>query len=382
MRFPGRGALFGLAVGLSVSLTPTAADEPAPLLKPAAPPAGQVRVRIPVEPGFPKTVAFSAQVPHGKNKQKRDDVVVAFDAIPGPSYITVKKLESLGYDRPNGKEFVLPELTIPAAQVAPKAPQGHDVVVKLTNLKLTVINNPASADDSIYLRDFSLSSATLFGGAERAIQPRLHFGDEFLEVTLPASKVKASGTGDLPLPEVKAGADAKLAAAFAPTVVRSGRPVLAYAAVNGQSSFKLAGKQVIPVDALVSSITNTPDGVIVTLGLARGCNVEMEGNAGGMAATGTDVKSTLIPGKIKELRLGVYTGKGLREQKDIVIKDLPVSVDKNESQPYMLLGQKFIDAHFAEGVYAGDSTGWKLHGRVNPDLLDDIKNRGKQGPKK
>jgi hypothetical protein len=47
----------------------------------------------------------------------------------------------------------------------------------------------------------------------------------------------------------------------------------------------------------------------------------------------------------------------------------------------MLITQKFIDTYLTDAVYAADKDGWKLHGRIAPDLLFDIKTR-KPDPKK
>jgi hypothetical protein len=356
------------------------ADDPAPLLKPVAPAGGQLRVRFPVEPGFPKTMRFSAQVPNGKKKSELLDVTVALDTLPGQSYITVKKLESWGYAAPKGKEFLLPELFISAAQIAPKPAKGHDTTIRLANLKLTVVDAPASTDNTIYFADLSLSSTTLYGGSDRTMEPRVSFGDKFLELTVPAGIVKRPGGSDAKITDVTGNADAKLAPVYGPMVSRGGLQVFGYAAVNGQETYKTPDGKVFPVNVAVSSITNVPSGVVVTLGLVRGCKIEVEPGGMAMGATGVEAKSEFVPGKIKELRLAVNTGPGMKTVKDIVIKDLPVLIDKNQSEGYMLIGQKFIDTYFADGIYAADANGWKLHGRAPTELLMEIKTRPKQKP--
>jgi hypothetical protein len=379
MPFGTRFALFGLAVALAGSFAASAADEPPPpLLKPVTPAgAQQLRVRLPVTPGSPKTMSFNARL-KGKKQSEMIDVTVALDTLPGKSYVTTKKLQSWGYDVPKDKEFLLPELTFTAAQIAPKPMKGHDTAVRLTNIKLTVIDTPASSDDTVYLCDLSLSATTLYLGNERAMEPRISFGDKFFELTVPTTIAKRPGTEDAQLVEVTASADTKLVPVYAPIVTRAGIPVFGYAAVNGQDAYKTADGKSVPVSVAVSSITNVPSGVVVTLGLARGCKIEMDQTAAGLGATGVDTKSEFIPGKIKELRLAVNTGPGLKTVKDIVIKDLAVLVDKNQSEGYMLLGQKFMDEFFADAVYSGTGDGWKLHGRLDPALLFDIKTRPKQ----
>jgi hypothetical protein len=379
MRFRGRRALFGVVAVFAAAVAATAADEPAPLLKPVTPAGSQVRVRLPVTAGFPKTMSFNAQVPRAKKKGELIDVTVALDTIPGKSYVTAKKLESWGYEVPKDKEFVLPELTFTAVQIAPKpSKSGTDALVRLTNLKLTVIGDPASSDNTVYLCDLSLSATTLYQNSERAMEPRVSFADKFLELSVSASIVKRPGTEDTKLVEVTTSSDAKLVPAYAATTARAGISVFSYAAVNGQDSYKTADGKSFPVSAAVSSIANVPTGVIVTIGLVRGCKIEMDQAAAGMNAMGVEAKGEFFPGKIKELRVAVHTGPGLKTVKDLVIKDLPVLIDKNQSEGYMLFGQKFLDTYFTDAVYAGGPDGWKLHGRIDPDLLADIKTRPKQ----
>ena len=383
MRVRGRLALSGLAVVFAAALASSAADEPAPLLKPVTPAGTNLRVRIPVTPGFPKVVSFPAKVSNGKQKSALLDVNVAYDALPNPSYVSAKKLESWGYVVAKGaREFVLPELHIAAAQIAGKMGKGNDkgsdVVIRLTNVRLTVIPETAAKDDTIHFNDMTLSPTTFFQGGERTMEPRLSFADKFLELTVPATLVKRPGTDDVSAPEVTVSQDAKLVPAVGPTTVRGSMPAFTYASINGQDSYKKPdGKTVVPVNVAVSSITNMSDGVMVTLGLARGVKIEFDQAAAGQAATGVEGKSEFLPGKIKELRLGLLTGPGLKAQKDIVIKDLPVMVDRNQSEGYMLIGQKFLDTYFTDAVYTNAGDAWKLYGRVDPELLFDIKTRKK-----
>jgi hypothetical protein len=361
-----------------------AAAEPAPLLKPVTPGGQQLRVRLPVSPGFPKTMSFPAQLPRGgkkKSSEKKEaekiDVTVALDSLPGKSYVTAKKLQSWGYDVPKDKEFLLPELTFTAAQVAPKPLKGHDSIVRLTNVKLTVVDSPGSSDDTVYFCDLGLSASSFYLGNERAMEPRLSFGDKFLELTVPTTITRRPGSEDGALVEVTSSTDTTLVPAYGSMISRGGIQVFGYASINGQDSYKTANGKVFPVNVTVSSITNVPSGVIVTLGLARGCNIEMDQAAPALGATGVEAKSEFIPGKIKELRLAVNMGPGFRTVKDLVIKDLPVLVEKNQSEGYMLLGQKFMDTYIGDAVYAGTGEGWKLHGRIDPTLLFDIKTRPK-----
>lgn len=395
MRFRGRLAVSGVAVVFLVALMPAADEAPvAPLLKEVKAGNGQLRVRIPVTPGFPNPMSFTAQVPKAKKKSELADIKVAFEVMPGQSYVTAKKLESWGYEPGKAREFSLPELFVSVTQVSPKPSKGADVSIKLTNVKLTVIADPASKDDTVHQADISLSSTTLFQYAERTHDTRTSFADKFIEMTVPAAAAaKRPGTDAVVAAEVSISPDSKLVPSFGPMINRNipsdnpamvrSMPVFTYAAVDEQDSYKTPDGKTIPVSVSVSSISNMPSGIMVTLGLARGVKIEFDAAAAGMAGLGVDTKSAFVPGKIKELRLGLMIdkkGKGQKdqkEQKDIVIKDIPVQVDKNISEGYLLISQKFIDTYFIDGVYVNSNNEWKLHGRTNPELLFDIKTRKK-----
>ena len=377
MQFPLRTTVFGSL--LAVSLAVCAADEPPPLLKPVNVVGSSVRVRLPVTPGEPTTMSFNAQLPHGTNKQQMVDVVVALDTMHGKSYISAKKWESWGYNKPNTPEVILPELYVAAGQISPKPMQGHDVVVRLANLKLTLVNHTASPDGLIHQCDLCLSAQTLFSANERSFQPHVSFSDKFLEFTVPQTMVKKLGTSDVVIPEVTATDTEGLTPAFVPHKKDGNYYMFEYASINGLTAFKAANGSLTPVKVTVASITNTPTGIILPIGIARGCKVEMDEKAIG-DGIGVEAKTEFIPAKVKELRIAVFTGPGLKTQKDLVIKDLEVLVNKYQSDGRVLIGQKFIDNYFVDGVYAADASGYKLHGRVNTELLMDIKTRPKQKP--
>jgi hypothetical protein len=50
----------------------------------------------------------------------------------------------------------------------------------------------------------------------------------------------------------------------------------------------------------------------------------------------------MIPGKMKEFRIGLMTGAGFKTQKDLVLRDVPVVVDKYMSEGAITIGQSFI----------------------------------------
>lgn len=367
-----------LLASLLVCAARSAADEPAPLLKPVLPTGSATRVRFPVTPGFPKSMQFKAQVPNGKKKSELIPVTVAFDTLVGQSYVSAKNVEKWGYD-PKLKELVLPELVIATAQPAPaKSAKGSDATLRLVNVKLTVVEAPGSGDASIFQSDLSLSASNIYYGSERTAEPRVSFADKFVEFTAPAALVKRLSTSAAPLPPVTGTDDDKRVVAAVPMVSRGG-PVFAFVSVNGHDSYKTADGKTVPVVGTVGSLNNWDAGVMITLGMARGCKVEFDQAKGGAEGTSAVGKSEVGRGKLKELRFEIATGPGLKEKKDFVLKDVPVMVNLNASDGFLTIGPNFINRHFKDAVYAAGSDGvWKLHGRVNPETFADPKTRPKK----
>ena len=361
------------------------ADEPAPLLKPVVPPSSSVRVRIPVIEERFTTMQFKAQVPMGpKGKGKKGDtidVTVGIETLPGPSYVSSKLWESWGYEVPPNRIGTLPELQISGTQVAPKITKGRDVQIKWPSIRLEIIEPPGGSD-KVRNTDIFLTLRDFTKGLDRTFETRLYFQDKFLELTVPASTVKRLGSGDEPPPDPTITADKELVVIAGPmtTTVPTARglPVFAYAAANGLTQYKTASGTIEYVNAGVSSTNDWEKGVLMTIGTARGCNVEMdrENEAKGMGAT---FETRVLKGKVKELRLGAMTGPGLKTPKDIVIQDLTVWIDKSNSGHFIWLGPRFVDAYLKDPIYACGPDGlWQLHGRIMPDLLQDIKTRPKK----
>src|SRR5262245_19779445 len=125
----------------------SAADEPAPLLKPVALNANSVRVRVATSEEQIGFYHFAAQVPKAKSKKtEMVDIKVAFEVRPGKSYVTAKKWQSWGYEIPANKTGILPELVIPGVQLAPKLSKERDVEVRFPGLRLEIVQHPMGAD--------------------------------------------------------------------------------------------------------------------------------------------------------------------------------------------------------------------------------------------
>ena len=81
----------------------------------------------------------------------------------------------------------------------------------------------------------------------------------------------------------------------------------------------------------------------------------------------------VVTGTVSELRLGLQTGPGFKAQKDFVLKDVPVYVNDDKTSAAVWLGPRFVEKYFTDGVYGyGADGGWRLHGRVKPEDLDDV----------
>ncbi|HEV3437449.1 MAG TPA: hypothetical protein VG122_08820 [Gemmata sp.] len=369
-------AAFSIIATLAALCAP-AADEPGPLLKPIVPSSSNVRVRIPVIEERGTTMQFKAQVPKGKSKKGETiDVAVGIENLPGPSFVSSKLWQSWGYEIPPNKIAVLPELILLGTQVAPKTSK-HDVQVKMAMIQLEIIEPPGGAE-KVRGCDIYMTLKDLTKYADRTFETRLYFQDKFLELTVPSGTVKRPGTGDDVPPDPAISADRELVVVAGPMANRKGLPQFAYASINGLTQYKTPDGKIELVNAGVSSTNDWPTGVLITSGTARGCGVEIEQGSDikGMGAT---FEAMIAKGKVKELRLGIMTGPGLKTQKDIVIQDLTVWIDKSNSGHFVWLGPQFLSTYLKDHIFACGSDGmWQLYGRLKPDLLQDIKTRPKK----
>jgi hypothetical protein len=354
-----------LAVCLILILSAlAAADEPAPLLKPVVPRGIGVRVRIPTSEAKSGFYHLAAQAVKAKGGMA--DITAAFEVRSGQSYVSAKKWRSWGYEVSANKVGVLPELMIRGVQVAPKLSQGRDVEFRLTDLHLQIVEPPKGADTVIGC-DLLLALNDVSKNADRAYEPRLYFADNFLELTVPASSVKRPGTGDMPLPEPAVNPDLALVPFLAPVKTR-GVAVFTSSAINGLARYRISDGKEKSVSVTMSSTTNCPGGIMVSMGTARGCKIELEEKE--IRGTGTSFETAIAKGKVKELRLGVRTGPGYQTARDLVFKDVTVWVDKNDSGHMVWLGPSFLRDQLANPVYAcGPDGAWKLFGRAKPEML-------------
>jgi hypothetical protein len=372
---PVRSRLALPVVFALTALAGAADDEPAPLLKPVVPAGSGVRVRIPIDTGNAHTDSqFKARVPRARAKAgETADVTVAFDTLPGKSAVSTKKWKSWGYEVPATRVGVLPELVVPAAQLAPKPAKGRDAEVRFTAIALEIVDPPAESD-LIFGSDLYIRLNDLTKKADRTFEPRLYFGEKCLELTVPGGAVKRLDTGDSATPAPGVNPESTLVPVSGPAVVR-GTPVFAFASVNGLSRYKKPDGKYETVNAGVSSNANCPGGILMTVGTARGCGLDVE-QAKEVTGTRATAEALISPAKVKEFRLGFQAGPGFRDQKDLVLKDVTVYVDKTNSGHFVWLGSKFVRDHLADGVYAWVPEGnYRLFGRAKPGALQDASTR-------
>jgi hypothetical protein len=364
---------FSILAAVAVFAAP--ADEPGQLLKPVVPSANRIRVRIPVIEERLTTMQFKAQIPK-KKKDETIDVTVAIETLTGPSYVSSKLWQSWGYEVPKNKIAVLPEMVIPAIQIAPKITKGRDVQVKVPAIRMEIIDPPGGAE-KVRGCDIFLTIKELTKSSERTYEPRLHFHDKFLELTVPSGSVKRPGTGDEGPPDPMITPDKELEVFVGPMAIRV-QPLFAYAAINGLTQYKTPDGKIEQVNVGVSSTNDWPTGIAMSMGTARGCGVELE-QGKDQKGSGLTFDTMMAKGKVRELRLGVLTGPGLKTQKDIVIQDETVWVDKSDSGHIVFIGPKFLSTYFKDSIYTCGTDGiWQLHGRVKTDLLQDTKIRPKK----
>ena len=350
-------------------------DEPAPLLKPAVPGAGGVRARIPIHTENKYTDSqIRARVPGGKGKKgEMFDATIALDTLPGNGAVSTTKWKSWGYAVPKNKIGILPEIVLPAALVGTRTKGASDIEVKFRSIAVDIVDPPGDSD-LIYGSDLYLRLTNLTKKADRTFEPRLYFADRFLELTVPRGSVKALGTGDGGAAETAVTRDSTRVPVATTMAIRN-VPVFAFASINGVTKYRKQDGKLQDVDVGVSSNTNWPGGIMMSLGAAHGCGIEFEDGVEGKGI-GAAFKTTIARGKAKEFRLALQTGPDFSLKKDLVLKDVTVYVDKADSGHFVWLGTKFIAENIADGVYTcGTDNAWRLLGRVKPELLMDVKTR-------
>jgi hypothetical protein len=354
------------AVALFAAVGTVAAADPAPLVKPVTPAGAGVRVRVPVTEDKSTFMQFKAQIPKPQGKKGETiDIKVALDTLPNVSKVNPKRWKAWGFEVPGNNMGVLPELIIPAGQLAPKPTKGRDVELRLANVKLLLVEPPGGKEEYEGC-DFALSLRDLTGGADRAFEPRVYFQDRFFELTAPGTTVKKLNAGEATSPDPAATAGDLVPAMG--TLNGTQFPLFAFASVNGLTRYTTPAGKMETVNAGVGSLSNFPDpGIIMTVNTARGCGVVLEKQPG---------DGETVPGKVKELRLGFLVGPGFKAQKDFVLKDVTVHVVDDKTQSFIWLGPRFIEKYFTDGVYGCGSDGvWRLHGRVKAEFFEDIKTR-------
>lgn len=353
----------------------SAAQDPAPLLRPVVPGPDRVRVRIATSEEKGGFLHLAGQVPTANGKKGETvDIRVAFEVRPGRAVVAAKKWQNWGYEMPANKIGILPELFISGVQLAPKPPGGgRDVEVRFGGLRVEIVEPPGNAD-TVLGCDLLVSLSDLTKQTDRLYEPRLYLVDRFLELSVPAGAVRRLGTETGLAADPGVNPDPKLVPAMIPTATR-GPAVFSYAAVNGQSIYRTPDGKEQPVNVMVSSTTRSPGGIIMTLGAARGCGIEIE-KGKDIAGKGTSFETNMARGKVKELRIGLQAGEGFKSHRDLVLNDVTVWVDKNDSDHMIWLGPEFLRAQFKDAVYGcGLDGAWKLYGRVMPERLLDVKMR-------
>lgn len=348
------------AVALLVSGALVAgAAEPAPLVKPVTP-AGGARVRLPMT-GKTATSAFKARIPRPKGKSgEAADITLHVGTLSGGTRASIQQWKAWGFEVPENRLGVIPELVIPGAQIAPKPAKGRDVEFRLANVKVSLYEAPGGEKGGIN-NALGIPLSVLTGGADRAVEPRVHFADRFIELSAPTSAVKRLNAGDPTSPDPQVTADDKLLPAFVPM----NGAMVGFVSVNGQTRYTRSTGKVEPVVAGLNIGAGAP--ITMSVSMARGCGVELD----------KEVRPT--SGKVGELRLGPITGPGVKGQKDFVLKNVTVAISGSEDHSFIWLGSAFAEEYFKDGVYGcGPDGGWRLHGRVKPEHLDDQKNRPKK----
>jgi hypothetical protein len=307
-------------------------------------------------------------------------------------------VQSWGYTPGPDKHVTLPELVLVGYQIAPtpKAGKGKDdkkepakdavrpaVLARIPSFRVECLDDVAEGTDRVLGSDLLVGVHDLTKGQDRTADPRLYFTDMFFDMTFAATLVKRAPAASEAEPDLDpvSKADPGLAVMVAPLANRQGvGPAFAIASLNGVDQVKNMFGATEPVNVGVTAQTSVPGGVILSNGLAIDLKLAIDPDKALRDFFTLNKKGKFIPTTVKEMRIGVMTGKGYATARDVVIKDLDVVVDTGESGHYVWVGPNFINKYFPDGVYTvGPDGQLKLYGRVDPALLGDPV-RGKKKP--
>lgn len=363
MTFPPR--LFAALLLGAVAALGSAAD-PAPLVKPVAPPNGSARVRLPVILDGQSSAHLKGAIADPKKKGATIPVKVLLDTLPNVGQVSLKTWKGWGFEVPANRVGVLPELALSGARLPSKGGKGGDIEYRATNVKLSIIEPPGGGEVAPGC-DLWVSVRDLVGGSEARSEPRYYFADRFLELTAPGAAAKKLNTADVVIPDPEP-TEGELVPAAGPCPARNGVPMFAFASVNGRSEYVTGAGRPERVNVMVSLVTSyAPPGIVMTLNTARGCGVELEKQPGDGA---------VVTGKAKEFRLALNTGPDYKGAKDFVLKDVTVAVTDDKTSAAVWVGPPFVETYFADGVFGcGPDGNWRLYGRVKPEHLADPKTR-------
>jgi hypothetical protein len=341
-----------------------------PLLRAVTPPAGQFRVRIPLAEGNDKAIQMQARVPNPKAKGDRSEITVGLDTI-NRSMVTTKMLEKWGYSAPPGKPFVLPELLIAAHQLAPKPTKTSDVFLRVTNLKLDVLEAAPDGGGQLFNADMILLLPDLLKVATRSAEPRFHLHERFLDLTVPPAAVRRPGTGLELMPEPDTPPDPKLAVIACPLNPTPGLSFTS-ASINGIDTFQMPDGKIHRVTPLLSTGTHGGSGVVMTIGMARALKLDVDLTRDASPGMTTEKRVRVIEYKLKEFRVGVLTGPGLKTPQELVFTEFTIWIDVVDSDAGLWIGYPFITRYFKDAVLAISPDGTaKLHGRVDPEHIKE-----------
>jgi hypothetical protein len=232
--------------------------------------------------------------------------------------------------------------------------KGRDIEYRLKDIKVSLYEAPGG-DKAGISNHLGISVSMLTNNSDALLEPRVHFADRYIELSAPNGSLKKLNTGEPTSPAPQLTTDEKLVA----SVIPMNSNAFSFMTVNGQSQY-------IRIEKLytVSAILTNGSGIQISMpvNMARGCGVEM------------DERETT--GKVRELRFGPVSGPNIKGQKDFVLRDITIPINKNEEAYTLWVSAQFVEEYFKDGVFGCSSDGvWRLHGRVKPDLLEDIKTR-------
>jgi hypothetical protein len=356
-----------IRLAILASLLAGIASAAEPLVKPASPAAGFIRVTYPLTGGDEAegtAYAIAGFVTPFKLNMDKNSPGTAVRVGLGSSstqFVTVATLKKWGYIGVAGEKFTLPSLTLVGeAKVQGKPCTVH---VKFTKLVMEVVKSAYGSEDDVNGADLmiDLNQTLLAKPGQSELWMTFNEGAT-LKVSYPASAVRKIDTAE-EHGKTETAVDPNrvpLRIAFDPQLYWT--PIVSF---NGQPVNAKA-----KVCSLMIGMTSK-DYANLTMPMARIYNLKPDESKEKLG-NGPDTASKLFPAQSKNLCLAGTTGAGWKAPLDLNLKDVTVTIATESEYPILFLGPSFFKGILKSPVLAVGTDGIpRLYGYAEKDATKD-----------